>query len=150
MDTVFKMLVSAIVAIALIMVLLNYILPYFLQTQDVEREIGVLLTEAEFSPGKYKSANIRLTSGANMRAENFDSDNRSTAFSCNSAELCLDYISYDERKLTVKKNIQTTASARCAYAHGLFTCKIYFGKVPAQLEIKEARVAETLDLGKNE
>ncbi|MBI2529514.1 MAG: hypothetical protein HYW05_00010 [Candidatus Diapherotrites archaeon] len=150
MDTAFKMLVSAIAAIALIMVLLNYILPYFLQTQDVEREIGVLLTEAEFSPGKYKSASIQLTSGANLRAENFDSDNRSVAFSCNSAELCLDYISYDEREMKVKRNILTTASARCAYAHDLFTCKIYFGKEPAQLEIREAQVKESIDLGKSE
>ncbi len=150
MDAVFKMLVSAIVAIALIMVLLNYILPYFLTVQDVEREIGVLLTEAEFSPGKYKSAGIQLSAGANLMAENFDSDNRSTAFSCNSAELCLDYISYDERKLAVKKNIQTTVSARCSYAHDLFTCKIYFGKEPAQLEIKGVQIKESRDLGKNE
>ena len=150
MDTVFKMLVSAVAAIALIMVLLNYILPYFLQAQDVEKEIGVLLTEAEFSPGKYKSASVQLAGGANLRAENFDSDNRSVAFSCNSAELCLDYISYDEREMKVKRNIQTTASARCAYAHDLFTCKIYFGKEPAQLEIREAQVKESIDLGKNE
>lgn len=150
MDTVFKMLVSAIAAIALIMVLLNYILPYFLQTQDVEKEISTLLTKAEFSPGKYKSASIQLTSGANFRAGNFDSDNRSTAFSCNSAELCLDYLSYDERKINVKRNIQATVSARCSYAHDLFTCKIYFGKEPAQLEIREVQIKESIDLGENE
>ena len=150
MDSVFKMLVSAIVAIALIMILFNYILPYFLQTQDAEKELGKLLTEAEFSPGKYKSAGIQLASGASLNAENFDSDNRSTAFSCNSAELCLDYISYDEREMKVKRNIQTTASARCAYAHGLFTCKIYFGKEPAQLELAGVQVNEKIDLSKNE
>lgn len=150
MDTVFKMLVSAIAAIALLMVFLNYILPYFLTVQDVEKEIGVLLTEAEFSPGKYKSASIQLTSGASLNAGNFDSDNRSTAFSCNSAELCLDYLSYDERKINVKRNIQTTVSARCSYAHDLFTCKIYFGKEPAQLEIREVQIKESIDLGKNE
>ncbi len=150
MDAPFRILVYAIAAILLIMIFLNYVVPYFLQAQDVEKEIGTLLTKAEFSLGKYKSASIQLAAGAVLKEAIFNSSNRVVGFRCNSAELCLDFVSYKNGRLSVNKGIKTTASARCAYAHDLFTCKIYFGKEPAQLALKALQIKDIIDLGKNE
>ncbi len=157
MDTPFKLLVYAIAFVALLWVFFNFMAPLFFRTNEPIAIIGKNLDVAETTLGKGVMETV-IFEQSNFSGLTFDSDNRSVAFECNdetvccylgqSDENCSKQIVWGPRNIEIKEKIDVTITTRCLYENTLFVCKAYFGKEPAQVEIKRADLKETVDLEK--
>lgn len=143
---VYQILVTAIVAIAILAAVFQYIVPLFFSENDAVKVAGELLKEAEFSTGKvfYKEG-LLFGKGSVISAESFDTQRREVVFRCNSPLICPKFLDVDAKKIVVKESINTGVGARCEYQYNLFTCRVYLGIKPAQLEVAEVKAKEKID-----
>ncbi len=153
---VLRMAVFAAAAIALLYVLLLFVnLPQKNPIEILEGQIQV----AQTSVGKLNTIKeLQFKQNESIGAETFDSEARSVSFNCNNIERCCEIgtkcqkIEWDERKISAKDSKPIISSARCDYQYGIFPCKIYFGTIPAQIEISKIGFEKLVDLknGKTE
>ncbi|MDP6670981.1 MAG: hypothetical protein QGI60_04150 [archaeon] len=151
----FRLLVSALVALALLAVFYTYVVPLFFPSPEplsiLEKNIGV----ASITTGKGIVKEIRFgVSG--FSGNTFDSHNISLAFECNSAALCCNIsevdenctkdIAWNERSIEIKSEMVIETTARCFYENTIHVCKIYFGKKPAQIEIVKSDIKKKINL----
>ncbi len=153
---VFKPLITAIVAIVFLYVVFTTIAPIFADKTPLEKSIEPLLTNAQARLGETQILSLNLKKDQALRASNFDTPLRSVAFACNSSseccpttEKCPNPIIATPTNLVVKESIKTTLSVRCDPKIGLQACKIYVGKVPAQVEWKSTLIPTQLDLSQS-
>ncbi|MDP2974529.1 MAG: hypothetical protein Q8N60_05750 [Candidatus Diapherotrites archaeon] len=153
MPNPFKLLVMAIATVLLLMVFFAFIAPMFFPKQDPAEQISLMLLNAETLLGKGSSNTVQFNSGSAFQGISFDSPVRSVNFSCNSATICCPKgakcpaaIEWDDRKIIFNEARAIETTARCEQQYGIFTCKIYFGEKPAQIEIISARAENEFDL----
>ena len=153
MPNPFKLLVMAIAAVLLLMVFFAFIAPLFFQKPDPAEQISLLLLNAETLLGKGSSNTVYFNSGSAFQGISFDSPLRNANFSCNSATICCPKgakcsaaVEWDDRKIIFNEARAIETTARCEQQYGIFTCKIYFGEAPAQIEISSARAEKEFDL----
>jgi len=154
---VFKFFVYAIVAVLVLWVFVTFMAPLFFPQENALELLETSLGRAEAAPGKGFVQTLLLEE-SQFLGQTFDSDRRSVAFECNNPEICCfeaekgedcsKKIEWDSRKIRVKQATEVEATTRCAYEHGLFVCKIYFGKKPAQVVIEKAEIGKKIDLDK--
>ncbi len=151
----FRLLVYAIIALAVLTVFFIYIVPLFFRTPEplliLEKNVGV----ASLNQGKGVIEEVSF-GRIEFSGNTFDSRNRSMAFECNNAALCCNIsevdencskeIEWDERKIEIKNGLTIETTARCFYKNTIYVCKIYFGKKPAQIEIVKAEIKEKINL----
>ena len=151
----FRLLVFAIVALAVLALFFTYIVPLFFPSSEplliLEKNIGV----ASLTLGKGIIEEIAFGK-TEFTGNTLDSINRSMAFECNSAALCCNIsevdencskeIEWDERKIEIKNGRVIETTSRCFYENTIYVCKIYFGKRPAQIEIVKAEIKEKINL----
>jgi hypothetical protein len=109
---VFKILVYAIVAIALLYVFLAYFAPMFRPSEDVFQIFSNNIDAAQANDGIAVLKEINYPQGFSMPASNFDSTRRNLIFICNSGSECCDEksksslcnIQVEEKRITVLKN----------------------------------------------
>ncbi|MFH1239605.1 MAG: peptidoglycan DD-metalloendopeptidase family protein [Candidatus Diapherotrites archaeon] len=150
MDSVMRLLVVAIAAAALIAVIyLMFVVP----ADDPGQLIKKQLETAQVELGKIQQIQIlEYTENYAMQGELFDDRGRSVAFECNNENLCCikgekcGEIEWDERLIAFKKKRPVETISRCFLEEGIFVCRVYFGKGPAQVEITEVVTEDTLDL----
>jgi hypothetical protein len=155
MPNPFKLLVMAIAAVLLLMVFFAFIAPLFFPKPDPAEQISLLLLNAETLLGKGSSNTVYFNSGSAFQGISFDSPLRNANFSCNSATICCPKgakcpaaVEWDDRKIIFSEARAIETTARCNSEYGIFTCKIYFGEKPAQIEISSARAEKEFDLSK--
>ncbi len=155
MPNPFKLLVMAIAAVLLLMVFFAFIAPLFFPKPDPAEQISLLLLNAETLLGKGSSNTVYFNTGIAFQGISFDNPLRSINFSCNSATICCPKgakcsaaIEWDDRKIIFSETRAIETTARCERQYGIFTCKIYFGEAPAQIEISNARAEKLFDLSK--
>ncbi|MDD5148182.1 MAG: hypothetical protein PHH08_01830 [Candidatus ainarchaeum sp.] len=147
---VFRMLVFAVVAIALIYIFFG-ILPNILQNKDSGELLLNNLKGAQLKEGKPVFLDITFNNSG-FSAKQFDTENRSVAFECNNAKICCNasdkcgLIEWDERKISFKDARTILTAARCSFSGGMYACKIYFGSEPAQIGFKKVEAKKTIDL----
>ncbi len=142
----FRLLVVAIVVIALLFVFFQFIAPYFLWPYKPQEEIETRLKIAEAKLGTYTTKELILPKEFATDAKAFDTASRSVVFECNNLALCCNKgkscpkviewdNSYKGRYIKVKESKRLKVSARCRFEK-LFICKVYVGEEPAQLSLQ--------------
>ncbi|MEK6972956.1 MAG: C40 family peptidase [archaeon] len=157
MNSVFKLLIAAIVAIVLLYIFFTYFAPYYLWPHDPVAAIKQQLIKAELDLGKSQMIPFLFNADFATNASVFESKARSIAFNCNDSANCCDKglsgkgcsnkIVWDERKVIFDKTINTKITARC-FEEELAVCKVFIGKEPAQLEA-DSNYENLLDLSKS-
>ncbi|MDD5163297.1 MAG: hypothetical protein PHD95_03760 [Candidatus ainarchaeum sp.] len=148
---VFKMLVFAIAAIALIYVFYS-LLPYFFPGKDAFALLSNNLNGAQLNEGKSIFLDITFKEKEGLAAQNFDAANRSIAFECNNPKICCNInencglIEWDERRILFNSAKTILTASRCSFSGNMYACRIYFGEAPAQLAFKKTEIKKTIDL----
>jgi len=157
---VFKLIVYAIAALALIGLIL-VIANAFFQGTDLVNEINEQLRKAEIDLGKLKTKNFNVKE-TTLQAKAFETNNRNIVFQCNDLKYCCDKsplnelntacnknIVWNEKKVLIKKNAIMDVSSRC-YFDKIFWCTIFIGQKPSQIttELKLAENLKEIETGK--
>ena len=153
---VFRMLIYAIVAFAVIAFILLYLAPLFFPSEKPLELMDIQLDKSEIRLGSFASETIRYSSGSLIQARNLDSSSRSVRFQCTDGSLCCDLgqncgrIEWDERKVSFNQTAGVKTNFRCVYEAGIASCTIYFGKAPAQVELLNVPEEKSFDLSAEE
>ena len=159
MPNVFRILIYAVAAIAVLWVFLTYFAPYFFLQEDIAEKMSEGLETAEIQEGNLIKKNFIFKEGDALSAKTFDSSIRNVIFVCNNPSLCCGEIQVcpadspctpdvascrinitPQRTLSITKNTETEVYFRCVKEYNLFDCKVTFGFRPGEL------VAETIEL----
>ncbi|QQR92435.1 MAG: hypothetical protein IPJ89_04765 [Candidatus Iainarchaeum archaeon] len=150
---VFKLLVTGLIAVAFLYIVFTTIAPLFADKTPLQAHVEPLLVNAQARLGEAQVLSLNLKKDQSLRASNFDTPLRSVAFACNSSSECCptptncpNAIVASPTNLIVNESVRATLSVRCDPKIGLQACKIYVGKVPAQLEWKSTDIPTQLDL----
>ena len=151
----FRLLVYAIVALALLSVFFTYVVPLFFPSPEPFSILEKNIEVASITQGKGIIEEVKFGK-TEFSGNTFDSKNRSMAFECNSAALCCNIsevdenctkeISWNERNIEIKSERVIETTTRCFYENTIYVCKIYFGKKPAQIEIVKSEIKEKINL----
>ncbi|HLD58654.1 MAG TPA: hypothetical protein VI977_03375 [archaeon] len=150
---VFRIVIIAIAAIALLWVLLA-LLPQFLPKEDAFALLENNLSGAKITLGKPILQDISFAQNVSFSGKSFDERNTSVAFECNDAQVCCSEgdrcgrIEWDSRHILFNSQRTIKTAARCSVKNDLFECKIFFGKAPAQIIFKKATIKPEIDLSK--
>ncbi|GEM_PF-1806120 len=156
----FKLLILAVIAIAVVLLFLTQFTPFFAWKEKPERVVKKQLKIAETQLGHFASQKTVFPAGYTVKALPFESSDRSIVFRCNSSlyccpegEKCEKAIEWDNtgkrRFFSFKESKPVTVSGRCRYKD-LYICRVYIGNKPAQVDIKDLKLdAQDLDLAKN-
>ena len=152
----FRLLVYAIVTLAILALFFAYIMPIFFPTPNPTLILNENFNTAEMALGIGVTKEIYFQA-TGFTGETFDSDRRTIAFECNNGAVCCNIgqmdencsqkIEWNQRFIEVKEPLLISTTTRCSYQNRLFVCKVYFGKKPAQIEIVETTTKEKVDLG---
>ena len=150
---VFRLLVLAIAAIALLYVFYSLVQFFFLAKNPIPL-LENNLEGAKLKEGKSVFSEILFSQGTSIAAKNFDSDTRSVSFECNNPRICCNkdddcgLIEWDERRIFFNSGKTMITATRCSFSENLYACKIYFGDAPAQLAFKRLSAKKEIDAGK--
>jgi len=155
---VFKFAVSAIVLIALLLVIYLYFVPLFFPPADLSKELKKGFELAQANEGKTASVEkFSVRAEQSIKAKNFEDESTLVVFKCTDPALCCEdvkdcsnalSINTESKTLTVRKNVSIQAFFRCMYEHRLYVCKAFFGFKPAQAGIKSINALKNIDLSK--
>ena len=157
MDGPMKLLVYSIAAIVIISILVLYIFPMFFPEANNLAIFENNLKAAETGLGVGFTNELELKQGDGFGGETFDSLTRNIIFQCNSSTLCCPQgqecdlaIEWDSKMVKFNKTKTITTTIRCGKEYTIYTCTIYFGKRPAQIEIDSLESPKEVDLGKEQ
>jgi hypothetical protein len=152
---VFQLLITAIAAVAVLFVVVNVIGPLFDHETPLVQSVEPILTNAQARLGENVTIGLNLKKDQTIRAKNFDTPLRSVAFACTDSTLCCDptaganckkALTITPALMTVQEPVKTSLTARCDPIIGIQACKVYIGKIPAQLELQNVTAPTTMDL----
>lgn len=151
---IFKTLIMAVVAAAILSVLANTLGIFYFGQSEFDA-IQKQLKTAEAVQGKIIFGEIESRKGTGFSAASFETSRRIMAFECNNASLCCPEgekcegkIEWNMEKVLFKEQKKILAATRCETTAEKLSCKTYFGDIPAQLEIIKAEARQEFDLRK--
>lgn len=153
MYSVFKMLIYAVVAFALVFVLATYIFP--VQPETVfQEQVKKELESAKFSEGKLFEIEKALFEQGTINAENLDSENTTTIFNCFNPQICCSLgsetcsqaLEVGTKKIIVHERIEAKTAVRCEREQNFFVCDVYIARNPAQVELRIIQKPEKIAL----
>ncbi len=155
MDRAMKLLVYSVASILLLSVLALVIFPMLFPTGNTLAIFGKNLEAAETGLGVGFTSEIEVKQGDGFGGETFDSLGRNIVFQCNNATLCCpqgkecdSVIEWDSKLIKFNKTKIISTTTRCDKEYEIYTCTIYFGERPAQIEIDSLKSPKEVDLGK--
>ncbi len=155
MDSAMKLLVYSIAAIVIIALLTMIIFPGVLPTGNNLAVFENNLKAAEVGLGVGFTSEIEVKEDDGFGGETFDSRTKNVIFQCNDSMLCCPQgqecdstIEWDSKEIEFNKTKTITTTTRCEKEYDIYTCTIYFGERPAQIEIDSLKAPEKVDLGK--
>ena len=153
--SVFRIVVTAIVAMALIALIGLYFGPMFQAPDSLLRQLNDSLETAQGMPGKAVALDaISLQEGVSFKSAQFSKNDRIVVFECNDGSVCCaagskeceNGMLWNSNSVIAQKRLFTQAAARCREEQTVYVCTLYFGKQPAQLKVKEMKFKQTVDL----
>jgi len=143
---VFKLVVFAIVALALIYLVGTFFIE---QKPNPIEELNRSLDFAESHLGTGITDQILFENQFAVNAKNvFDSPQRSVSFKCHALECTQKNLEVRARIINANDTTSIRYTTRCIFEKNLFNCKIYFGTPPAQLLISGVDLKDNYDLEK--
>ncbi len=153
MASPFRLLVYAIVAIAVTGLAYMIFVPWLFPLPDNIELIEKSLRASETGQGKSFISETYFQNGEGFAGESFDTSSRNVAFICNNASLCCPRdrecslpIEWEGRQIKFNESRTVLVTTRCQLDFGLFACTVYVGEKPAQIEIDSVQVPEEADL----
>lgn len=153
MEGSFRILVYAIVAVAVLALVYLIIWPFIFPVRDNVALIEKSLEAAETGLGTAFSTETFVQKDEGIKGSTFDSRTRNVNFICNNADLCcpLDQecslqIEWNAKAIEFNESKEVLMASRCELQHGLFICNIYVGEFPAQVEIGAIETDKKTDL----
>ena len=150
-----RLLVYSIAAIIIISILVLYIFPMFSPEGNNLAIFENNLKAAETGLGIGFTSELEVKQGDGFGGETFDSTTKNVIFQCNSSTLCCPQgqecdlaIEWDSKMVKFNKTKTITTTVRCGKEYTIYTCTIYFGERPAQIEIDSLKAPEEVDLEK--
>lgn len=158
--SVFKILVF-LIATVLIIALFFAIIQNLLPKQDSHALIQESIEKAMFEKGKAVQAGekaLYLKARENFNSEEFETFNSMILLQCNDEiqccvseqENCIVNLQWNPKFLNALKESNIKVFSRCILEHNLYVCKVFFGKKPAQVLIKEINAENSLNLNQNQ
>jgi len=152
--SVFKLLVYAVVAVAVLWAFFYYLLPYFLPPSTTIKDIDESLMIAETRDGEFITKQISFLKGETLSAGAFDTPIRSVTYQCYSGRECCSEsavtdtceVAVQSRNLSFIKDGDIEMNFRCELEHNIHDCKIYLGGKPPQLEFSEITIPKTANI----
>ncbi|MBN2127283.1 MAG: hypothetical protein JW703_02715 [Candidatus Diapherotrites archaeon] len=139
----FKLIVYGIVALALILIIVNF----FLVNPDPIKELKEGISLSENDLGKFNSKKIFFPEAVSFSSKTFNSSNRFVSFQCNYTQKCdPEKINVDLNSVKLLLKQEQTVSFRCIQDYPLNECRIYFGIEPAQIILNELNSNESFNL----
>ncbi len=155
MDGPMKLLVYSIFTIAIISLLTLIVFPMFFPEGNNLAVFENNLKAAEIGLGFGFTSELEVKQGDGFGGETFDTTTKNVIFQCNSSTLCCPQgqecdlaIEWDSKMVKFNKTKEITTTTRCEKEYSIYTCTIYFGERPAQIEIDSLKAPKEVDLGK--
>ena len=151
MNLSFRMLVYAIIVVAILFIIYTIYLNVFPPKSFAdELKDGLATANTQAFLGEYFLITRRpIPGGTIVNRGFFDTENMSVSFECTSAgeccprgELCEKPVEWDYDKLSFKNEVTSSVSVRCIRYGGTPACKFYFVELPAQAKINSAELIE--------
>lgn len=157
MNEAFKLLATAVAALALIWVFMTYLVPTLFPATPIRNVLESGFESAQGMEGKLLTKPVDLRRGSALTADVLDSPTQSVNFRCTDAVQCCQQqqiapgckVAIDDRMLLVEQDGVMQVSFRCTYEQNIYLCSAYFGGEPAQLEITDVRLPKEIETGKD-
>ncbi|MFH1234627.1 MAG: hypothetical protein V1493_03360 [Candidatus Diapherotrites archaeon] len=159
-QSTFKLAVYFIVAAVLAYLFFFQFAPQYLWKEPLVEVVKKNLDRAETQLGVYTAQDGSFSAGYTVKAEGFETSDRSVVFNCNSSLFCCEKgedcgktIRWDntgiKRFFSFSQEKTVPVSTRCRYEK-LYICKVYLGEEPAQVKIGSLGLDTTvLDLAES-
>ncbi|MCH7902692.1 hypothetical protein IIC68_02980 [archaeon] len=144
MNSAFRLVVIAIVTIAILFVISN-LLVY--QDEDTITELKKGIAFAEANEGLSHKVELAFKKDFVARADLLDNVDRSVRFECNSDRCSGDIASISPRSLLFREQTLMDVYFRCQRKELIQDCVIYFGEEPAQVQLKLLGFPDTIENG---
>ncbi len=150
-----KLLVYSIASIIIISLLTLIIFPMLFPEGNNLAIFENNLKAAETGLGFGFTSELEVKQGDGFGGKTFDSTTKNVIFQCNSSTLCCPQgqecdlaIEWGSKMVKFNKTKDITTTTRCKKEYTIYTCTIYFGERPAQIEIDSLKVPKKVDLEK--
>jgi hypothetical protein len=153
---VFKIFIGVIVLMYVIFFVSNVLFPATFPKEEITKEISQQIEEAKKEPGKNKARfGLKFAKGIVLTKKDFETKNTIIEFQCNSGYFCCNEnqkcnkkIEWNKSKVEFNEQADPLVNTRCEEIKGTNFCRVYFGKTPAQAEIKELKYNNNFNLSK--
>lgn len=157
MNAVFKLAATAVMALAIIWLLVNYVFPLAGGGGQVRQAMMKALEAAQGLDDQVLVKALAIRKGENLPAESLDTSTRSVNYRCTDTKQCCPLggitsgcrLALDERLLSAQEDSALPAHYRCQLEENIYLCTAYFGRGPAQLEWGDLRAPREIELGKD-
>jgi len=151
---VFRLLVYAIIAVALLWFFFTYLEQFFSPPSNAIEKIELGIQTAKLQPGKTVSlGTLVFSEKTGLSKSLFSETGTDSILECNSQSFCCDKgvacggkAIWTEENLSFNQKQLVPAFARCKTEYSFFACKVFVGSAPAQLELKSVNPEKTVDL----
>lgn len=144
MNSTFRLLVIAIITIAILFVISTL---FVLPEKDTISELRNGIAFAETNEGTSHQVQLAFKKDFVSRADLLDTVDRNVRFECNSDRCSGDVASISSRSLIFKEQTLMDVYFRCQRKELIQDCVIYFGEEPAQVQIKLLGFPDEIDNG---
>ncbi len=151
---VFRLLVYAIIAVALLWFFFTYLEQFFNPPSNAIEKIEWGIQTAKLQPGQAIPLGILVFSEKTGLSKSlFSETGTDSILECNSQSFCCDKgvacgnkAVWTEEHLSFNQKQLVPAFVRCKTEYDFFACKVFVGSAPAQLELKNINPEKTVDL----
>ncbi len=141
----FKIVISFIIIIYLFFFISNIFFPAAFPKEEIINKITEQIENSKTKLGEYNSKyNIKFQKKVSLTKNDFETKNTKIEFQCNSYrhccsenEECSEKIEWTKNTVKFNETANPITSTRCEEIKGTFFCKIYLGKIPAQIKLND-------------
>lgn len=154
MNSAFRILVFAVIAIAALWIFSTFFAPLFVPPSQFSESIQRGLVSAKAQIGQATSMGyLEIPSGTTFSKAGFAHEKTDVVFECNNPTYCCDRgiacnqkTAWNEQHLTFNQTQRVPVFARCQFEFEFFACRIFFGQKPAQVAISAVSIPKQIDL----
>lgn len=151
---VFRLLVYAIIAVALLWFFFTYLEQYFNPPSNTIEKIEWGIQTAKLGPGQAIPLGILVFSEKTGLSKSLFSETgtdsilecNSPAYCCDKGTACSGKAVWNEEHVSFNQKQVIPAFVRCKTEYDFFACKVFVGEQPAQVWIKKIEFEKRLDL----
>jgi hypothetical protein len=151
---VFRLLVYAVIAAALLWFFFAYLQQFFVPPSQAIESIQQGIEQAKLVPGKTIAVGTLVFSEkTSLGSSLFSGKGTDSLLECNNPSFCCDKgiacsqkAFWNDEQMTFSNQQAIPAFIRCKTEYNFFACKVFVGSAPSQLELESVNPEKTVDL----